>query len=392
MKPRLRHAPALALLLAGAAGAADLKEAGRALTARFYAGETAAIWQQMTGPMQEALGSAAGLAAFRGQVDEQLGAEEAVLDERVEPSGGFEVYLRTARFAKSNRSILVQWTFDAEGRVAGFFVRPAATEAPSRYLDYETKTALSLPFDGEWYVFWGGRSLAENYHAVSIDQRFAYDFLVYEGGRSHRGDGRRVEEYHCWGRPILAPAEGKVAVAVDGLPDQAPGAMDREHPPGNHVILDHGNGEFSLLAHLQNGSVAVKKGGRVGAGQRLGLCGNSGNTSEPHLHYHLQTTSEFGRGEGLPAAFRDYLRDGQPVERGEPRRGETVAPRKREEQSESRPQNLIAPGLSSRAVSGVSGSPRLPGPSHRRPALAGGTFLHPAPCLSSPVVAERRPS
>lgn len=115
-----------------------------------------------------------------------------------------------------------------------------------------------------------------------------------------------------------------MAEATDGLSDNKPGVMDRDHPTGNHVILDHGNGEFSFLAHLKQGSVAVKVGDRVKPGDKLGLCGNSGNTSEPHLHYHLQTTAKFGAGEGLPAQFLNYIADGKEVARGEPVQGQTI--------------------------------------------------------------------
>jgi murein DD-endopeptidase MepM/ murein hydrolase activator NlpD len=92
------------------------------------------------------------------------------------------------------------------------------------------------------------------------------------------------------------------------------------------VILDHGNGEYSLLAHLRHGSVAVAAGARISAGDKVGECGNSGNTTEPHLHYHLQDTPVFGRAEGLPAQFTGYVADGRPVARGEPVRGQTIHP------------------------------------------------------------------
>lgn len=80
------------------------------------------------------------------------------------------------------------------------------------------------------------------------------------------------------------------------------------------------------MAHLQRGSVAVQVGDWVEPGDLLGLCGNSGNSSEPHLHNHLQNTPDFPGGEGLPALFRSYLVDGVLVERGEPLRGQFVAP------------------------------------------------------------------
>jgi murein DD-endopeptidase MepM/ murein hydrolase activator NlpD len=102
--------------------------------------------------------------------------------------------------------------------------------------------------------------------------------------------------------------------------------MDERAVFGNHVVLEHGDGEFSVLAHLRHGSVAVEAGDRVRRGQRLGACGNSGRSSEPHLHYHLQDGPVPGRAAGLPAIFRGYLADGEPVGRGEPIRGQTVRP------------------------------------------------------------------
>ena len=75
-------------------------------------------------------------------------------------------------------------------------------------------------------------------------------------------------------------------------------------------MIDHGHGEYSLLAHLRKGSVTVKTGGRVTQGQIIGRCGNSGNTSEPHLHYHPQNSGKFGNSEGLPAQFVNYVADG----------------------------------------------------------------------------------
>jgi murein DD-endopeptidase MepM/ murein hydrolase activator NlpD len=96
--------------------------------------------------------------------------------------------------------------------------------------------------------------------------------------------------------------------------------------PGNHVVIDHGRGERSLLAHFRQGTLRVREGQRVQQGQVLGLCGNSGNSSQPHVHYHLQTGKRFGEGLGLPAFFNGYLADGVPVASGEPQRGQVVVP------------------------------------------------------------------
>jgi hypothetical protein len=326
----LTAAPALAQKDAAAPPApaqVDPQELGRKYTAWFHAGEADKLWERFSPEMKKALGSADEVRKFHGQVEAQLGVETEVVSETVTPSPPYKVYIRTARMSKAPMPIVVQWSLDEAGVVAGFFVRPVQEPAPTKYLDYQTKTPLHLPFEGEWFVVWGGRTPEQNYHVIAPDQRFAYDILALKDGASHTGDGSSVEQYYCWGRPILAPAAGTVAEAVDGLDDNKPGVMDPAHPPGNHVILDHGNGEFSLLAHLQKGSVAVKKGGAVKVGDRLGRCGNSGNTTEPHLHYHLQNTATFGKSEGLPAQFLDYLADGKDVARGEPVKGQTIRPR-----------------------------------------------------------------
>jgi murein DD-endopeptidase MepM/ murein hydrolase activator NlpD len=189
-----------------------------------------------------------------------------------------------------------------------------------------TKTELRLPFDSRWFVFWGGRTLAQNHHASTLDQRFAYDLVVLREGRTHVGDRKHNEDYYCFGQRIVAPALGTAVSVENGVEDNVPGVMNPKQPMGNHVILDHGNGEFSFLCHLRKGTVAVRKGDQLKAGELLGLCGNSGNSSEPHLHYHLQDSADFGWGRGLPAPFRDYLADGKPMERGEPVKGQTIEP------------------------------------------------------------------
>lgn len=198
---------------------------------------------------------------------------------------------------------------------------------PSSRLDYQTRTPLRLPFQGEWYVLWGGRERSANVHVITMDQRFAYDFLVGVNGQSNTGDGSVNEQYYCFGRPVVAPGAGVVVEASDGVEDNKPGERSSGHPLGNFVVIDHGNGEFSFLAHLRRDSVAVKTGDPVKPGDRLGACGNSGNSTEPHLHYHLQTTGRFAGGEGLPAQFLDYVADGREVARGEPRRGQTIRPK-----------------------------------------------------------------
>lgn len=300
---------------------------GRRYTGLFYADSLVPIWNAMTPEMQQGLGQQSNLGSFREQVVSQLGAETSVTRETLTDTLGVRLYSRVAAFEKGSTPFNVQWTFDRDDRIAGFFIRPAREEAPSKYLTYRTKTDLRLPFTGEWWVFWGGRTIPENYHAFTIDQRFAYDIVIRKGASSHTGTGTDNTDYYCFGQPILAPAAGVVVEAEDGIDDNKPGVMNQTQAMGNHVILDHGNGEFSFLAHFRKGTIKVRDGEKVVAAQELGSCGNSGNSSEPHLHYHLQTTAVFRQGEGLPAQFHGYYADGVLVERGEPHRGQTIRPR-----------------------------------------------------------------
>ena len=307
-----------------AADDADDLDFGRTYTRMFFEGDFSQIWNTMTVQMQQALGSENSLREFHEQVAAQIGAELSIVEERVDRAPGYRAYIRRSLFEKSDRPIVIAWTIDSEERVAGFYVRPQQDAAQSKYLDYETQADLRLPFDGEWYVFWGGRDVLNNYHAASRDQRFAYDMLIVRNGRTHAADGSMNEHYFCWGQPILAPASGTVVRVVSNLPDNPPGLMDADNPPGNHVVIDLGHAEYALLAHMQSGTISVSEGDRVESGDTIGQCGNSGNTSEPHLHFHIQDEPMFGRGEGKPAFFNNYIADGTRVERGEPKRGENI--------------------------------------------------------------------
>ncbi|MGC8669065.1 MAG: peptidoglycan DD-metalloendopeptidase family protein [Chthonomonadales bacterium] len=236
----------------------------------------------------------------------------------------FDVYVSLHSWG--DRQLQIQASFDEEGRIAGLFLRPAGALPPDPKAGYRTKSRLQLPFRGSWYVFWGGDTIQQNYHVNARDQRHAYDFLIVKQGSTHRGDGKRNSDYYAWGQPVLAPAPGTVILSVDGVPDNTPGVMNPQQLYGNHVVLDLGNSEYAVLCHFRNGSIRVHAGQRVRMGQVLGLCGNSGNSSEPHIHFHLQDRAKLGAGAiGLPALFVRYVASGRKVQQGTPVRGQVVA-------------------------------------------------------------------
>jgi murein DD-endopeptidase MepM/ murein hydrolase activator NlpD len=306
-------------------------ERARAATESLLTGDPAALAERMTPEMLAALGGPEGLKRFAAEVRAKAGAEVELLGEHGFKEERFTSYYRESRFERVPR-VMVRWVFEADGRIGGAWVGPSPVAADSPHLDYATKAPLRLPFgrpeSGGWYVSWGGRDAIRNYHVTAPDQRFAYDFLLRRDGAFAANGGLRNEDHYCWNQPVLAPAAGRVTAAVRDLPDnpkpseKLPGIA----PPGNHLVIDHGGGERSLLAHFRQGSLRVREGEKVAAGQVLGLCGNSGNSTQPHVHYHLQTGKSFGEGLGLPAFFNGYEVDGVAVARGEPERGQVVVP------------------------------------------------------------------
>lgn len=302
---------------------------GRAITRLILAGDVAALQPKLSPKFMQAIGGKEGLAAFSGKIGDQLGRELEVLEEHAFREGALTTYYRVGRFEKLP-SVTTRFVWGDDGVVVGGTVRPSVEPAASPHLDYGTKAALQLPMtppkQGAWYVAWGGRDAIHNKHVVAPDQRFAYDFVVMEGGRVFRGDGTRNEDHFCFGQTIVAPAGGMVVTATDGEADNRPGENTAKTAPGNHVIINHGQGEHSLIAHLRSGSVAVKAGQRVSAGDAVGECGNSGKSDLPHLHYHLQTGAAYKEGLGLPTFFNAYFLGGRFIERGEPRRGDLLTP------------------------------------------------------------------
>jgi hypothetical protein len=153
---------------------------------------------------------------------------------------------------------------------------------------------------GRYLVGHGGSTTLVNAHRGILEaddprlrrwrgQAFAIDLLgLDDDGRTVHG--LRPEDparYAIWGAPVHAPCAGRVVLREHDLPDQRVPERDRERLPGNHVLLRCG--EFDvLLAHLQRGSVGVEPGETVSPGALLGVVGNSGNSSEPHLHVHAQ--------------------------------------------------------------------------------------------------------
>lgn len=188
------------------------------------------------------------------------------------------------------------------------------------------RTRLGLPLAGPVFVH-DGHDLTSHHRRLDITggmtthfgikanfMRHAHDLVITDtDGDLYRTDGAIPEDWYGYGAPVMASGDGVVTELHDGMPDNRKGAP----PPfdqaaimknlklflGNYVIIDHGNGEYSLFAHLKQGSVQVKPGQRVVRGEPIGAMGMSGDAFLVHLHYQLQSSAGFD--EGLPAVFEN---------------------------------------------------------------------------------------
>lgn len=217
------------------------------------------------------------------------------------------------------------WT---PARATGYVLLAAVIAMPLAYRTYPSSRDNSpsqvrflLPLPGPVTVVWGGPTRDVNYHVVSPAERWAYDLLVRRDGRSYRTDGRSPADYYAYDLPVLAPADGAVRVVQDGEADSRLAGQSVLGGCGNRIVLEVAEDEFLFLCHLRAGSIAVRPGASVRAGQPIARVGNSGNSTEPHLHVHLQTTPRPEIGEGIPFYFHDYRDASGFVERGMPTGG-----------------------------------------------------------------------
>lgn len=216
-------------------------------------------------------------------------------------------------------------SIDDQNQINGLYIE-AFKEQKIIPVSERNATRLILPFKERWFVFWGGETLEQNYHLESKAQKDAFDFVIRdETGKSYGSNGLQNEDYYAFGKEIIAPCNAEVVMAVDGIHDNVPGEMNPFFIPGNTVVLKTENEEYLYFAHLKKHSIKVKEGQSVKPGELLGLCGNSGNSSEPHLHFHIQNQLNMENATGMKVFFGDIFVNGSLKKDYSPVKGEVIS-------------------------------------------------------------------
>ena len=166
---------------------------------------------------------------------------------------------------------------------------------------------LYLPFSGTWTVW----QAFDGQWTHKGAWRYAYDFVITDSDdKTHGGDGDKLEDYYCFGKPVLSPVRGHVVRVVDDLPDNPPGEVEKGSNWGNAVIMQDLRGCFVGISHFACASIKVKPGDWVERGTVLGLCGNSGYSPQPHIHIQAQLTDAVGA-NSVPYSLASYAESGR---------------------------------------------------------------------------------
>jgi murein DD-endopeptidase MepM/ murein hydrolase activator NlpD len=200
---------------------------------------------------------------------------------------------------KANPEILKE-TAPASTSSTSSAKQPAAPIVPDKQ-----QTELYLPFTGAWIVTSGGETREDTSAQNNIlQQQYAYEFSGTDAaGIRYKNDGKVNEDYVGYGKEVIAPANGTVVEVIDGIRENSPGMRNPYAQIGNTIVIQHSSKEYSVLAFLKQGSIHVKVGDKITRGQVLAQCGNSGNATEPVLHYHLQDSPRLQTAQGVKFYF-----------------------------------------------------------------------------------------
>lgn len=272
-----------------------------------------------------------------GAVDKPIaGFTEAQVNALLRPIGMDELQLHTPRKGDGHRRLaggqgavaFLCLAFDGDAPVPAKLrhrvqLDNTVAEGPVIQTHRTTLPVFGRPVAGTDWVAAHGPSLVSHHRMgvmvagglAQISRRYAFDWRKVKAGASFSGDPLDLRSHYVYGDKVFAVADGTVATARDGLPDNIPRTaagftpalpITMDNLAGNTVVIALGNGQFASYAHLQSGSVQVRTGDRVRRGQWLGRVGNSGDAREPHLHFQVTSNPDILASEGAPYVFEQY--------------------------------------------------------------------------------------
>lgn len=224
----------------------------------------------------------------------------------------FVTYVKTVAVYKTTFEKIVfavNISLDSNSKINGLLIKPFK---PGNLPKIERNTTkLILPFHGTWHVVWGGDTKELNYHIENEAQKNAFDILIVDKtGKSYHGNGKTNEDFYAFGKELIAPCDGEIVWVINGVADNIPGEMNTKDITGNTVVIKTIHNEFLYFCHFKNQTIQVKEGDKVKQGQLLGLCGNSGHSSEPHLHFHIQNVKDMNIATGVKCYFNKIAVNG----------------------------------------------------------------------------------
>lgn len=209
--------------------------------------------------------------------------------------------LRQFLWLDNEKDKAISVVFDDENSIHGILLAPFVTYPETD--NQLTKNTFMMPINEEWFVFWGGANQFINYHYEYEEQRYAYDLVIVKDGKSSKDAATSNESYYAFNKEVVCPCEGRVVKVVDYIEDNIPGKMNSSNPEGNYVIIQHANEEYSMIAHFKQNSIVVEEGQYIKQGHLLGLCGNSGNSSEAHIHFQVMNSPNQYKGKSIRIHF-----------------------------------------------------------------------------------------
>lgn len=198
-----------------------------------------------------------------------------------------------------------------------------------KVVNYKSKNSYVFPLRGSWFTA-AGPSLISHHRWGSI-QEFAFDFIkIGKDQLTYKSNGENLTDYYAYGQPIYAIGDGVVVSTMDEISESSDNVKKSSETEseylervksyqeelmrkgfkyifGNHIVIRHENNEHSSYFHLKHGSVAVKKGDRIKQGQLIAELGHSGNSTEPHLHFHISNGENIAYSRSLPVEFDNII-------------------------------------------------------------------------------------